>query len=45
MSKECCQPTVTTMISACPGGSNVGQLFNQAAIELTQGQDDHKKLN
>lgn len=36
MSKDCCQPTVTTMILACSGGSNVGQLSNQAAIELTQ---------
>jgi hypothetical protein len=24
------------MILACPGGSNVGQLSNQAAVELTQ---------
>ena len=36
MSQDCCQPTVTTMILACSGGSNVGQLANQAAIELTQ---------
>ena len=36
MSKDCCQPTVTTMILACSGGSNVGQLSNQAAVELTQ---------
>ncbi len=36
MSKDCCQPTVTTMILACSGGSNVGQLSNQVAIELTQ---------
>jgi uncharacterized metal-binding protein len=36
MGKDCCQPTVTTMILACSGGSNVGQLSNQAAIELTQ---------
>ena len=36
MSQDCCQPTVTTMILACSGGSNVGQLSNQAAIELTQ---------
>ena len=36
MAKDCCQPTVTTMILACSGGSNVGQLSNQAAIELTQ---------
>ncbi|OGP69983.1 MAG: zinc-binding protein [Deltaproteobacteria bacterium RBG_13_58_19] len=36
MGKDCCQPTVNTMILACSGGSNVGQLSNQAAIELTQ---------
>ncbi len=36
MSQDCCQPAVTTMILACSGGSNVGQLSNQAAIELTQ---------
>lgn len=36
MAKDCCQPTVTTMILACSGGSNVGQISNQVAIELTQ---------
>jgi len=36
MAQDCCQPTVTIMILACSGGSNVGQLSNQAAIELTQ---------
>ncbi len=36
MAADCCQPTVNTMILACSGGSNVGQLSNQAAIELTQ---------
>jgi uncharacterized metal-binding protein len=36
MAQDCCQPTVTTMILACSGGSNVGQLSNQAALELTQ---------
>ena len=36
MSQDCCQPKVTTMILACSGGSNVGQLSNQAAVELTQ---------
>ncbi len=36
MAQNCCQPTVTTMILACSGGSNVGQLSNQVAIELTQ---------
>ena len=35
MSQDCCQPKVTTMILACSGGSNVGQLSNQVAIELT----------
>jgi uncharacterized metal-binding protein len=36
MSQECCQPQVNTIILACAGGSNVGQLSNQAAVELTQ---------
>ena len=36
MSEECCTPTVNLMILACAGGSNVGQLSNQAAVELTQ---------
>ena len=36
MAADCCQPKVNTMILACSGGSNVGQLSNQAAIELTQ---------
>ena len=36
MAQDCCQPTVTTMILACSGGSNVGQLSNQTAVELTQ---------
>ena len=36
MSKECCAPGGNIMILACSGGSNVGQLSNQAAIELTQ---------
>lgn len=36
MTTECCQPTSRTMILACAGGSNVGQLSNQAAVELTQ---------
>ncbi len=36
MSEECCVPTIPTMILACAGGSNVGQLSNQAAVELTQ---------
>ncbi len=36
MSQDCCQPKVTRMILVCSGGSNVGQLANQAGIELTQ---------
>jgi uncharacterized metal-binding protein len=36
MAKECCTPGGNIMILACSGGSNVGQLSNQAAIELTQ---------
>jgi uncharacterized metal-binding protein len=36
MAQDCCHPKVNTMILACSGGSNVGQLSNQAAVELTQ---------
>ena len=36
MSSDCCAPDENIMILACSGGSNVGQLSNQAAIELTQ---------
>jgi len=36
MVEECCTPGGNIMILACSGGSNVGQLSNQAAIELTQ---------
>jgi uncharacterized metal-binding protein len=36
MSQECCTPNANIMILACSGGSNVGQLSNQAAVELTQ---------
>lgn len=36
MAQDCCQTQVNTMILACSGGSNVGQLSNQAAVELTQ---------
>lgn len=36
MAEECCVPGGNIMILACSGGSNVGQLSNQAAIELTQ---------
>jgi uncharacterized metal-binding protein len=36
MAEECCVPGGNVMILACSGGSNVGQLANQAAVELTQ---------
>ena len=36
MSQDCCTTTAPRMILACAGGSNVGQLSNQAAVELTQ---------
>ncbi len=36
MAESCCTPGGNIMILACSGGSNVGQLSNQAAIELTQ---------
>lgn len=36
MAKECCTSGENIMILSCSGGSNVGQLSNQAAIELTQ---------
>jgi uncharacterized metal-binding protein len=36
MAEECCVPNGNVMILACSGGSNVGQLANQAAVELTQ---------
>ena len=36
MFEECCVPGGNVMILACSGGSNVGQLANQAALELTQ---------
>jgi uncharacterized metal-binding protein len=36
MPEECCTTGGNIMILACSGGSNVGQLSNQAAIELTQ---------
>jgi uncharacterized metal-binding protein len=36
MSQDCCTNTAPRMILACAGGSNVGQLSNQAAVELTQ---------
>ena len=36
MAEDCCAPIISTLILACAGGSNVGQLTNQAAVELTQ---------
>ena len=36
MSENCCTPDGNVMILACSGGSNVGQLSNQAAVELTR---------
>ncbi len=36
MTQECCTPGGTLMILTCSGGSNVGQLSNQAAVELTR---------
>jgi uncharacterized metal-binding protein len=34
--EECCATNGNIMILACSGASNVGQLANQAAVELTQ---------
>ena len=36
MANECCATGSNIMILACSGGSNVGQLSNQAAVELTR---------
>jgi uncharacterized metal-binding protein len=36
MAETCCNGGNDVMILACSGGSNVGQLSNQAAVELTQ---------
>ena len=36
MAEECCAPSRNIMILTCSGASNVGQLANQAAVELTQ---------
>ncbi len=36
MAQDCCIPNGNIMILACCGGSNVGQLSNQAAVELTR---------
>lgn len=36
MSEECCAKNQDVMILACSGASNLGQLANQAAVELTR---------
>ena len=36
MSQDCCAPEGSIMILACSGGSNVGHVSNQAAVELTE---------
>jgi len=36
MNQDCCTTNGNRMLLACSGGSNVGQLANQAAVELTQ---------
>lgn len=36
MSQECCATTNNIMILACSGASNLGQLSNQAAVELAR---------
>ena len=36
MSEECCVPNTNIMILSCSGASNLGQLANQAAVELTR---------
>ena len=36
MAKNCCKTNGNIMILACSGGSNVGQLANGAAVELTR---------
>jgi len=36
MTEACCEQGGNVMILACSGASNVGQLSNQAAVELTQ---------
>lgn len=33
---DCCAPDGNVMLLTCSGGSNLGQLANQACIELTQ---------
>jgi uncharacterized metal-binding protein len=36
MSKDCCTSGGNIMILSCSGASNLGQLSNQAAVELTR---------
>ena len=36
MTEDCCTSNNNMMMLACSGASNVGQLANQAAVELTQ---------
>jgi uncharacterized metal-binding protein len=36
MTQNCCEGSNNITILACSGGSNVGQLTNQAAVELTK---------
>jgi uncharacterized metal-binding protein len=36
MSDECCASTNNIMILACSGASNLGQISNQAAVELAR---------
>ncbi|MFP4036757.1 MAG: putative zinc-binding protein [Desulfobacteraceae bacterium] len=36
MAEDCCAPNGNIMILTCSGGSNVGQLSNQAAVELSR---------
>ena len=36
MSNNCCSTDENIMILTCSGGSNVGQLSNQTAVEMTR---------
>jgi uncharacterized metal-binding protein len=36
MANECCTQDQNIMLLSCSGGSNVGQLSNRVAVELTQ---------
>ncbi|MCF8106536.1 MAG: putative zinc-binding protein [Desulfohalobiaceae bacterium] len=36
MTEQCCATNNQVMIMACSGGSNVGQLSNRVAVELTR---------